>query len=70
MRADYALSHLNDGEICHAATADGERDLRWNKREWRFYYADTPQADAVDFDDIDEWWIAAVKQKSANTRLT
>jgi hypothetical protein len=70
MRADYALSHLNDGEICRAATVHGERDLRWSKTEWRFHYADTPRAEAVDFDEINEWWLAEVKQKSASTRLT
>lgn len=61
MRPDYALSHLEDGEICRAATKHGEHDLRWNKTEWRFYYADTPEPTVCDFDEIDEWQIAAIK---------
>jgi hypothetical protein len=62
MRADYALSHLADGEICRAATLHGEHDLRWNKAEWRFHYADTPESDVCDFDEIEEWWISAIKE--------
>ena len=61
MRADYALKHLADGEICHATTKHGERDVSWSKRDWRFYYADAPGKDVCDFDEIKEWRIASIK---------
>ncbi|TCS37506.1 hypothetical protein EDC30_104310 [Paucimonas lemoignei] len=62
MRADYALSHLYDGEICRAITAEGERKVRWDKKDWHFYYVDTPVPQVCDFDEIREWRIAAIKQ--------
>jgi hypothetical protein len=61
MKANYALSHLKDGEICRAATKFGEYDLLWNKAEWRFYFADMPAPTVCEFDDIEEWQIATVK---------
>jgi hypothetical protein len=61
MRADYALSHLEDGEICRAATRHGERNVRWNKSEWCFYYADAPVPTVCNFDEIEEWQIAMIK---------
>ena len=61
MRDDYALSHLKDGEICRVATKHGEHEVRWNRNEWRFYYADTPESTVVNFDEIEEWQIATVK---------
>lgn len=64
MRADYALSHLYDGEICRAITADGEREVRWDRDEWRFYYVNAPVPTVCDFDEIKEWRIAAIKQQS------
>lgn len=64
MRADYALSHLYDGEICRAITAHGDCKVRWDKNAWRFYYVDTPVPTVCEFDEIKEWQIAAIKQPS------
>ena len=57
-------AHLADGEICKATVAGHERCVRWSRKEWRFFYEDTPQTSACRFDDIDEWWIAAVDHPS------
>lgn len=62
MQADNALSHLYDGEVCVLVMrGGGQRLARWNAAEWRFFYADTPEAEAGSFDDIEEWRPASIR---------
>lgn len=61
MRADSALSHLYDKEICIASTEDGEREVRWSKSDWCFYYADGRGDRVCPFDRIKEWRLASIK---------
>jgi hypothetical protein len=62
MRADSALSHLYDDELCIAMMKDGtEQEVRWSKPEWRFFYIDKPAPTVCDFDDIKEWRPASIK---------
>lgn len=61
MRADNALSHLYDGEICIAIMKDGsECKVRWDKDQWRFFVADSNLPTVCDFDDIEEWRPATI----------
>jgi hypothetical protein len=61
MRSDSALSHLYDDELCVATLQDGgEREVRWSRRDWRFYYIDAGQPAALPFDDIKEWRPASI----------
>jgi hypothetical protein len=61
MRADSALSHLYDNEICIVTMKDGStRKLRWSKTDWRFYDIDTPVPSVCEFDDIREWRPASI----------
>jgi hypothetical protein len=61
MRADSALSHLYDNEICIVTMKDGStRKLRWSKTDWRFYDTDTPVPSVCEFDDIREWRPASI----------
>lgn len=55
MRADNALSHLHDGELCIATTRDGKRKVRWNKAERRFYTADTVVPSPFPDEEIQDW---------------
>lgn len=61
MRADSALSHLQDGELCIARTRHGEEEVQWNKRDWRFYYARRPAPQICEFDEIEEWRPASIR---------
>ncbi len=60
MRADSALSHLHDGELCMAEMKDGtKREVRWSKPDWCFFYTDTQTV--CSFDDINEWRLASIR---------
>lgn len=62
MRADSALSHLYDGELCIAEMKDGTKQaVRWNRQDWRFFYEDTPTPTVCSFDDIKEWRPASIE---------
>lgn len=62
MQADSALSHLYDGELCLAVLKDGsEREVRWCKENWCFFYADIEAPTLCRFDDIEEWRLASIK---------
>jgi hypothetical protein len=62
MRADKALSHLYDGEICLVEMKDGTtRAVRWNRQDWCFFYADTMAPTVCSFDDIKEWRLASIR---------
>lgn len=61
MRADNALSHLYDGELCIAIMKDGsERKVRWEKAQWSFLYADDNLPTVCRFEDIEEWRPASI----------
>lgn len=61
MRADNALSHLYDGELCVAIMKDGnDRKVRWDKSKWCFFYADENLPVVCDFADIEEWRPASI----------
>lgn len=61
MRADSALSHLHDDERCILTLKDGtQREARWNRKEWRFHFADTDAPDACSFEQIREWRPASI----------
>jgi hypothetical protein len=65
MRADNALSHLYDGETCVLVMREGRQRLaRWDAAERRFFYLDTPDAEASSFDDIEEWRPASIRAPS------
>lgn len=63
MRADSALSHLYDGELCIAATEHGEYEVRWSASDWRFYYVDSDGDNlrTCSFDEIKEWRLASMR---------
>lgn len=62
MRADSALSHLYDDELCIAAMKDGtKREIRWNKDQWCFYFVDADRPTVCGFDDIQEWHPASIR---------
>ncbi|MDB5761743.1 MAG: hypothetical protein JWQ21_738 [Herminiimonas sp.] len=62
MRADSALSHLYDGEICIAEMRDGTKhQVRWSRQDWCFFYIDTRMPAVCRFDDIKEWRPASIK---------
>jgi hypothetical protein len=62
MRADRALSHLYDDELCIVVMKDGTtHKVRWSKPNWRFFYTDRPTPTICDFDDIEEWRLASIK---------
>lgn len=61
MRADNALSHLYDGELCVAIMKDGsERKVRWDKSQWSFIVADDNLQTVCEFDAIEEWRPATI----------
>lgn len=62
MRADSALSHLRDGELCIVVLKNGERhEVQWRVAEWRFVFPQTqPPADCR-FEDIQEWMPASIR---------
>lgn len=61
MRADSALSHLYDGELCIAEMKDGTKHkVRWSKPDWCFFYADMPMPTICSFDDIKEWRLISI----------
>jgi hypothetical protein len=56
MRADSALSHLYEDELCVATLKDGSKcQLRWDRQRWQFVYADTEPPIACRFEDIVAW---------------
>jgi len=55
-----ALSRLRDGERCIVATADGEREMRWNAAARSFFYLVNGTPVACDADEIEEWWPVAM----------
>lgn len=60
MRADSALSHLYDGELCIAFLQDGtQRAVRWNRMDWCFHDADTNAV--CPHDDIRDWRPASIR---------
>lgn len=62
MRADSALSHLYDSEICIAAMTDGkERQVRWSKQDWCFYLVDANVPTVCPFEQIKEWRPASIR---------
>jgi hypothetical protein len=64
MRPDSALSHLYDDELCVAAMKDAtERQVRWSRPDWCFFYTDANPPKVCSFDDIKEWRPASIKFK-------
>jgi hypothetical protein len=62
MRADSALSHLSDGELCIALMKDGKKHrVRWSVAEWRFYGTESEPPAVYRFEDIKEWMLATIK---------
>lgn len=65
MRADSALSHLYDGELCVVTMKDGtQHEVRWNRPAWRFVFLNGSERDPAavcSFDDIKEWRPASIK---------
>ena len=62
MRADSALSHLHDGELCVVTLKDGtRRNARWNRPAWCFFLLDTEPPAVCGFDDIAEWRPASIR---------
>lgn len=61
MRADSALSHLQDGEHCIAITSEGKREVRWSVADWCFYYTDIAAPTVCSFDEIKEWHPSSIR---------
>jgi hypothetical protein len=62
MRADSALSHLSDGELCIALMKDGQKHrVRWSTSDWCFYYTDSDPPAVCRFEDMKEWMLATMK---------
>lgn len=62
MRADSALSHLKDGEICIAVLKNGERhEVRWSVPDWSFFFVHADWPTACRFEDIKEWMPASIR---------
>ena len=62
MRADNALSHLYDDELCVATMQDDiEREVRWSRQAWCFFYADTDTPTVCPHEDIKEWRPASIR---------
>lgn len=62
MRAGSALSHLYDDELCVVTMMDGtEREVRWSRRHWCFFYTDTEVPTVCRHGDIKEWRPASIK---------
>lgn len=62
MRADSALSHLNDGELCIALMKSGEKhQVRWSKSDWCFYFVHTDRPTVCHLEDIKEWMPASIR---------
>jgi hypothetical protein len=61
MRADSALSHLKDEEICIVRLAEGEREMRWSRADWRFYYMEGNERLVCPFEEIYEWRPASIR---------
>lgn len=60
MRADSALSHLFDDELCIVKLADGtEHEVRWSKEDWCFFYLDSGAL--CPHDDIKDWRLASIR---------
>jgi hypothetical protein len=62
MRADSALSHLYDDELCVATLADGDqREVRWSRRDWCFLQVGADGPTELPFEDIKEWRPASIR---------
>lgn len=62
MRADSALSHLLDDELCVATLSDGsQREVRWNRRDWCFLREEDDGPRPLPFEDIKEWRPASIR---------
>ena len=62
MRADSALSHLRDGELCIVVTKAGERhEVQWNLSDWSFYFTHADRPTVCRFEDIREWMPATIR---------
>jgi hypothetical protein len=62
MRADSALSHLYDDELCIATMKDGtQHEVRWDRPAWRFFYSNTEPLVVCPFEDIEEWRPASIR---------
>ena len=62
MRADSALSHLNDGELCIVVMKNEKRcEVRWSVTDWCFYFTGADRPTACRFEDIKEWMPASIK---------
>lgn len=62
MRADSALSHLYEDEICVATLLDGsQHEVRWNRRDWCFMLQTANGPAALPFEEIREWRPASIR---------
>jgi len=62
MRADSALSHLEDGEHCIVVLKNGERHpVQWSVPHWCFFFEDKDRPTVCHFEDIKEWMPASIK---------
>jgi hypothetical protein len=62
MRADSALSHLYDKEVCIAVLKDGSQHaVRWDREAWHFVLEETEPPTECPFDAIEEWRPASIK---------
>ncbi|MGH8807599.1 MAG: hypothetical protein ACREX0_06955 [Noviherbaspirillum sp.] len=62
MRADSALSHLYDGELCIVSMKDGtQRDVRWSRPAWCFFFSNSDPPAVCRFEDIEEWRPASIR---------
>lgn len=62
MRADSALSHLEDGEPCIVVLKNGERhEVEWSVPCWSFIDVHADRPIACRFEDIKEWMPASIK---------
>lgn len=62
MRADSALSHLADGELCIALMKNGEKhQVRWSKPDWCFYFVHADRPTVCRLEDVKEWMPASIR---------
>jgi hypothetical protein len=62
MRADSALSHLHDDELCVAILVDGDqREVRWSRHDWCFLQESADGPTVLPFEDIKEWRPASIR---------
>lgn len=62
MRADSALSHLKDGELCIVLMKTGEKhQMRWSVPNWSFLFVNGERPIPCRFEDIKEWMPASIR---------